>query len=277
MTVSVNSVIDRVQQVLQDTTGVRWPVVEELVLWINDAQREIALLKPDASAVNETVTLAAGTKQTIPSNGNRLLKVVRNVVGTAPSSSIRLIDGNILDSQTPDWHSAGVSGAAAHTTTIKHYIYNDQNPRVFYVYPGALGSTVKVDIIYSANPAPVQALSAVSVWNSETSYETGNRVSYNSKVYQAASNSTDQTPDAEGSTFWTEVNGYNLSIPDIFANAVMNYVLYMAYMKDADFAGSAQRAANHYNLFQTSITGKAQIDTVTSPNAERNIQPVAGA
>lgn len=277
MTVSVNSVIDRVQQVLQDTTGVRWPVVEELVLWINDAQREIALLKPDASAVNETVNLVAGTKQTIPSNGNRLLKVVRNVVGTSPSSSIRLIDGNILDSQTPDWHSSSVSGAAAHTTTIKHYIYNDQNPRVFYVYPGALGTTVKVDIIYSANPAPVQALSAVSVWDSATSYETGNRVSYNSKVYQAASNSTNQTPDAEGSTFWNEVNGYNLSIPDIFANAVMNYVLYMAYMKDAEFAGSAQRAANHYNLFQTSITGKAQIDTVTSPNAERNIQPVAGA
>ena len=50
MAVTVQSVIDRVQKTLQDTTGVRWPVVDELVLWVNDAQREIALLKPDASA-----------------------------------------------------------------------------------------------------------------------------------------------------------------------------------------------------------------------------------
>ena len=49
MTVTVQSVIDRVQTTLQDTTGIRWPVTDELVLWVNDAQREIALLKPDAS------------------------------------------------------------------------------------------------------------------------------------------------------------------------------------------------------------------------------------
>ena len=79
MSVTVQSVIDRVQTTLQDTTGVRWPVVSELVLWINDAQREIALLKPDASAKNETVTLVTGTKQTIPSGGNRLLRAVRNM------------------------------------------------------------------------------------------------------------------------------------------------------------------------------------------------------
>ena len=71
MAVTVQSVVDRVQTVLQDTTGVRWKVTEELVLWVNDAQREVALLKPDASATNATVTLTAGTKQDIPSGGNR--------------------------------------------------------------------------------------------------------------------------------------------------------------------------------------------------------------
>jgi hypothetical protein len=55
MTVTVQSVIDRVQVTLQDTTGIRWPVVGELVLFVNDAQREIALLKPDASATTANV------------------------------------------------------------------------------------------------------------------------------------------------------------------------------------------------------------------------------
>ena len=185
MSVTVQSVIDRVQTTLQDTTGVRWPVVSELVLWINDAQREIALLKPDASAKNETVTLVTGTKQTIPSGGNRLLRAVRNMSAASNGTgkrSVRLVSREVLDAQTPDWHDPTVTGDAAHTAIIKHYIYDEANPRNFYVYPGVSGNSY-LEIIYSANPSAV-------------------------------------------------TQSDNLDIPDIYANAVMNYVLYMAYMKD---------------------------------------------
>jgi len=222
MAVTVQSVIDRAQTVLQDTTGVRWPVVAELVLWINDAQREIALLKPDASATNATITLATGTKQDIPSGGNRLLKVVRNMSAASNGTgkrSVRLVDREVLDAQTPDWHDPTVSGDAAHTTIVKHYIYDEANPRNFYVYPGVAGNAY-LEIIYSSNPAVV-------------------------------------------------AQSGNLSIPDIFANAIMNYVLYMAYMKDAEFAGNAQRASSHFQLFTASVTGKGQIDALTNPNMER--------
>ena len=222
MATTVQSVIDRVQTVLQDTTGVRWPVVAELVLWINDAQREIALLKPDASAINETVTLVDGTKQDIPSAGNRLLKVVRNMSaasGGTGKRAVRLVDVEVLNGQTPDWHDPTVAGDAAHTNIVKHYIYEESNPRNFYVYPGVSGAAY-LEIIYSSNPTTV-------------------------------------------------AQGGNLSIPDIFANAVMNYVLYMAYMKDAEYAGNSQRANSHFALFTNSVTGKGQIDAITNPNMER--------
>ena len=222
MAVTVQSVIDRVQTVLQDTTGVRWPVVAELVLWVNDAQREVALMKPDASAKNETVTLVAGTKQSIPTTGNRLLKVVRNMSAASNGTgkrSVRLVDAEVLNSQTPDWHDPTVSGDAAHTNIIKLYVYEESNPRNYYVYPGVQGNAY-LGIIYSSNPTTVAQ------------------------------------------------NG-NLSIPDIFANAVMNYVLYMAYMKDAEFAGNADRANNHFQLFTSSVAGKGQLDAVTNPNIER--------
>lgn len=223
MSVTVQSVIDRVQTTLQDTTGVRWPVVSELVLWINDAQREIALLKPDASAKNETVTLATGTKQIIPSGGNRLLRAVRNMSAASNGTgkrSVRLVSREVLDAQTPDWHDPTVTGDAAHTSIIKHYIYDEANPRNFYVYPGVSGNAY-VEIIYSANPSAV-------------------------------------------------AQSDNLDIPDIYANAVMNYVLYMAYMKDAEYAGNSQRAANHYQIFTTSVTGKGQVDALTTPNMDQN-------
>jgi hypothetical protein len=221
MSVSVQSIVDRVQITLQDTTGVRWPVTSELVLWVNDAQREIALFKPDASAKNTTVTLAAGTKQSIPNDGNRLLRVVRNMsaaVDGTGARAVRIVDREVLDAQSPTWHDPLVTGDAAHGATVKHYIYDDSNPTNFYVYPGVTGSAF-VEIIYSANP--------VSVTQSD-----------------------------------------NLDIPDIYGNAVVNYVLYSAYMKDAEYAGNSQRAANHYQLFMSSITGKSQIDAVTNPNTD---------
>ena len=219
MTVTVQSVIDRVQAILQDTTGIRWPVTTELVLFINDAQREIALLKPDASAVNETVTLATGTKQSIPAAGNRLLRVVRNMSaasGGTGARSIRLVSRDILDSQTPSWHDPTITGAAAHTNVVKHYVYDEQNPRNYYVYPGVSGNAY-LEIVYSANPAAV-------------------------------------------------TQSGNLSIPDIFANAVTDYTLFRAYTKDAEYAANNQRAAPPYNLFINSVTGKGQIDAITNPN-----------
>lgn len=231
MAVTVQSVIDRVQKTLQDTTGVRWPVVDELVLWVNDAQREIALLKPDASAKNTTITLAAGTKQEIPNDGNALLRVVRNMSAASNGlgrRAVRIVQRDILDAQTPDWHNPTVTGDAAHGTVVKHYIYDEQNPRNFYVYPGiSTANTVFAEIIYSANPTTVAQ------------------------------------------------NG-NLDIPDIYANAVMNYVLYMAYMKDAEYAGNQQRAASHYQLFTASITGKGQVDAMTTPNYDSK-RPIAVA
>ena len=339
MTVSVQSVLDRVQQTLQDTAGIRWSSTNELVLWVNDAQREIALLKPDATATNATVALSEGTKQTIPDDGNRLLRVVRNMamiektytitvvnsggnkfytdgsfqtltleegstytfdqsdssnnghplrfsttangshgggseyttgvttsgtpgsgtaftkitvgidaptlytyctahagmgflvltstrVGTGKRAT-RLVSRDSLDSIQPSWHDPTVKGDAKHGSLIKHYMYEDQNPRNYYVYPGvASGASSFLEIIYSANPATVAA------------------------------------------------NG-NLTVPDLFANAIMNYVLYMAYMKDSEFVGSQQRASAHYNLFITSVTGKAQIDLSTSPNASSTPAPQA--
>ena len=201
MTVTVQSVIDRAQTVLQDTTGVRWPVVAELVLWINDAQREIALLKPDASATNATVTLATGTKQDIPNGGNRLLRVVRNMSAASSGTgkrSVRIVDREVLDAQSPDWHDPTVAGDAAHTTIVKHYVYDDANPRNFYVYPGVAGSAY-LEIIY------------------------------------------------------------------------------MAYMKDAEYAGNAERATTHYTLFTNSVMGKGMIDTGTSPNIDtRQPLPIMG-
>jgi hypothetical protein len=229
MAVTVASILSRVDATLQDTSNIRWPDTE-LILWVNDAQREITYIKPDATATVATVTLVAGTKQSIPSAGNRLLDITRNMSAASSGTggrAIRLVTRDSLDAQSPSWHDPTVTGSAKHTNVVKHYTYEDSNPRTFYVYPGVSGNAY-VELTYSANPATVA------------------------------------TSD-------------NIGVPDIYSTAIMNYVLYMAYMKEAEFAENSQRAGAHYQLFTSMLAGKGQLDAATSPNLDIRKTPTAVA
>jgi hypothetical protein len=245
MAITAANIITRVQTILQDDTGIRWPSAE-LLLWISDAQREICLLKPDASAINDIVKLRANTtKQTMagieldgtgnPPTGNRFLRVVRNIhttdfadnTGNGAGRSIRLVSRRVLDSQYPDWHDpSAATGDAAFISNggnIKHYVFDEIDPQTFYVFPGvAANQAVYVEIVYSGVPADVAS-----------------------------------TSDA-------------IDLPDVYANCITDYVCYRAFSKEADYASNAQRATSHYNAFASAIGVKAQGDNSTSPNVTVN-------
>ena len=226
MSVTVQSVVDRAEFIFQDTSNIRWTTAE-LLFWLNDAQREIALLKPDATATNTTITLATGTKQSVPSGGNRLLKVVRNMSAASSGTgktAIRIVSRDALDTQEPNWHDPTVAGYSKHTNIVKNYMYSEEDPRTFYVYPGVAGNAY-IELVYSSNPATV-AINA------------------------------------------------NLGVPDVYANAVLDYVLYRGYMKETESA-SQQRATTHYQLFMGALVSKTQIDNFTSPNVTTGAAPMA--
>ena len=222
-TLTGTALLTRIRNVLQDTTNVRWTDTE-LRDYINDAQREIVNLRPDSSATTGNMALVVGTKQAIPTAGLRLIKVVRNMSSAASNATgaraIRIVDSDILDTQEPDWHNPSVSGDAAHTTTVKHYIFDEDNPRNFYVYPGASSTSTFVEIVYSTSPTDLSA-------NSSTLY-----------------------------------------VDDIYGNAVIDYALFRAYLKDAEFAGNQQRASSHYQLFVGSVTQGGQVSIMVSPNTD---------
>ena len=156
------NLITRAQDTLQDTTSVRWPEAE-LLRYINDAQREIVNFRPESSADHANVQLATGTEQTIPDVGLRLIKVVRNMSATGSSATgakaIRLVDINILTAQEPDWHDPTVTGDATHGTIVKHYVFDEDDPRKYYVYPGVAGNAY-VEIVFSRTPTDLANTSA---------------------------------------------------------------------------------------------------------------------
>ena len=217
MAVTAQSIIRRVVETLQDNTSVRWPV-SELVRYLNDGQREVGTYRPDALITNATHNLVAGSKQSLPVSGMKLLDIVRN--STASSNrAIRMTNRQILDAQVPNWHN--LTGAAE----VLHFVYDPRDPTVFYVYPPA-ATGAAVYMIYAAYP-------------------------------------TNITEPADGATY-TAVTG-NIGIPDVFANALADYVLYRAYTKDSEYAGNAARAQAHYQAFTNALTVEANATAVASP------------
>lgn len=218
-TITAQQVIDRASTILQDTTNTRWPE-PELLGWLNDGQREVVLAKPDASAQVGPVQLEAGTQQAIPAKGLHLLDVIRNVAADgAPGKAVRLTERRQLDDQIPDWHMQ------AQKPAVQHFIFDERDPKHFWVYPPSDGSG-KLDVMYSAAPADVDATDA-------------------------------------------------LSIDDVYANALLDYILYRAYMKDADYAANDARATNQYQRFMQAL---GILDTTESKNNPyvRKKSPVVG-
>lgn len=151
-------IIDRAGRLLFDPTHVRW-TIEELIDYIGDAQRQIVLRRPDAYSVTENLTLAAGTKQSLPAGTVQLLDVIRNMgpAGNTPGSVVYLTKRIVLDTEVPTWHTSSAS-------SIKHYVYDPEDDRLtFYVYPGAVAGTV-IEIQRSREPnAPTGASDALAL------------------------------------------------------------------------------------------------------------------
>lgn len=61
--------------------------------------------------------------------------------------------------------------------------------------------------------------------------------------------------------------GGAIQIDDIYANCLLDYVLYRAYSKDAEYAANAQLAIAHYTAFANALGIKTQNDMSRNPNA----------
>lgn len=158
-TITAQSIVDKAQIALQDVTGVRWPDAE-LLGWLNDGQREIVVLKPNAFVINTAIKLVAGTKQDLPSNGVQLIDIVRNmgVSGSTPGRSIRLTDQKVIDVQDPNWHQKTADAEA------RHFMYSPLDPKHFYVYPPQPAANQNyVEIVYGVIPDNATLASVISL------------------------------------------------------------------------------------------------------------------
>lgn len=233
MPLVAKDLFERARRILLDESSVRWPLAE-LTTWLNDAQRAVALHKPNATAKNIVQVLVPGTRQALPAGYLALLNVVRNLKTNQDSPRlggrmVRVVERAILDTQLPDWHDSDVT---PFTAVAKHFIYDELDPKTFYVYPGNDG-TGFLEVVASKVPDVIVATGGVE-----------------------------------------DLASYNvaLDVDDVYFNPLLHYILFRAYSKDADFSISGAQAQAFYTLFANDLGIKVNAELMTSPNARAGVQ-----
>lgn len=214
MATSAQSIIQTAQELLLDKTGVRWPAAD-LVRHLNDGQRAAVDLRPDSTAEDREIALVAGVTQSIPTDANSLIEIVRNTSGK--KRPVRQVVRNTLDSVDPGWYGSQPKGE------VVHFMVDARQPRKFDVYPPVVAGT---PVLATLSIAPVDI-------------------------------AIPTTTDSSG------VTG-NISIGDSFKNALLHFVLFRAFSKDAE-NGNSELSGAHYQLFKTCLGDETSARQVVKP------------
>jgi hypothetical protein len=201
-TATGTTILNKAAVLLFDTNNVKWPR-SELLNYLNDGQRAIVALIPEASATTSVVQLASGSRQTLPANTNLLMEVTRNMgaEGNNPGRALKRVDRAILDETNPTWYS----DTAAPVCTL--FMYTTRDRLAYYVYPPAT-TAAHVEIVTSVIPQE-QAESAVIV------------------------------------------------LSDVYIPALLDYILWRAFSKEAAFANNMQKADMYLKSFSMYVSQHA--------------------
>ena len=230
MPFTAKTILENAAVILSDAGGNRWPWTE-LLGWLSAALREIAIIKPSATADVIEVTLQRGTKQRVPAGYHQMLDATRNLLTSASSptgrsggQAITTVTRDEIDAAIPGWHNPAI---LPYAKAVHHVVDADADPMTFYVVPGNDGTGL-IEITASVMPAalPIPA---------------------NPDLIESYANIA-------------------IPMPNAYEEAVLNFVIYRALSKDSMVAGAAARAQSHLALFQQTLGIKQEREDTQNVN-----------
>lgn len=225
---------------LNDEDAVRWSL-QELADWLNAGQKAIVLAKPSALSGSVVLELSEGTLQGLPPLTEEtryiaLLRLLRNITDIGPprvgGRAVRDTTRDILDSAEPNWHDGS---RVPFKPAVRQYVFDEANPREFYVYPGNDGTGL-IEAVVSILPAKIVA-----------AVETG---------------PVDPTNIAHWAT--------PIDLDPLYDDVLLDYILFRAYSRD-DLAGNPGRAQAYYMSFANAVGLKIRTEAQTGPNARAGV------
>lgn len=142
-----NALIERVSKTLFDETQVIW-AKPELIAYLSNALLAVTTIKPNAYVPTVRFRMAKGTEQVLPDDAKTLRAAYRNLgaTGVTPGRAVRLIAKAEMDRADPDWHNA------PQTAEVECYMYDEANPKVFWVSPPQKFPPQYLEIAYAGVP-----------------------------------------------------------------------------------------------------------------------------
>lgn len=141
-------IVDSVSVTINDPNNVVFSLDQKIAA-LNEAILATAMYRPDAAVVMTNIAVANGSKQNLPSDCVRLLKVIRNLNGSAVGKSVRLMNLDRISDRVSDWHTQTGSD-------VLEYAYEIMNPLVFWVFPSLISTTNRyLEIMYQKALLPI--------------------------------------------------------------------------------------------------------------------------
>jgi hypothetical protein len=118
------------------------------------------------------------------------------------------------------------------TVNIQHFTFDPRQPKEFFVYPPAT-TAAQIEVVYADAPG-AHTLTEAQL-----------------------------DPDGNG----TEV----IKLDDIYMSPIIDWILYRAYSKDAEYGANEARAQAAYGAFNAAIGAKSQTDSAVSPSVKSKV------
>lgn len=227
MPLIAREVLERASTLLQDAGNTRW-TLPQLLRALNDGVREITVMKPNAVSRPVVIDMARGTLQTLPVSHTSLIRVVRNVVAD-PDPGADWMGGNSItpiERQILDSQTPGWQdpGVMPYSPYVAHVIQDQADLRTFYVVPGNDG-TGKIEVIAAVMPDDIPLpASPLDI------------------------------------SFYTA----SVLVPEYLRSALVDYVCYRSFQVDAGIGDAGNRAADHYQRFQSALSNRFGMEAMAS-------------
>lgn len=170
----------------------------DILQWLNDGQRKIVDLKPDAYVETSAIQLVAGTKQSLETGDIELIKITRNMGadGLTPGKPIHLVNMDHFSLHNPGWQTDTANAV------VRVYMLDDRNPRVFYNYPPQpVADMGYVEKIVNAIPTDISGIGEVITL--EDQYESH---LYNYGMFRGEKQNAKSSPIAQiaATNYWNQ-------------------------------------------------------------------------
>ena len=235
MSITVNDLLSRAQTIVQDTTGVFWPF-NELLGWFNDARRAVLLANPAAGASNEVFRLSPGSYQQLPSDAMTVLRLYRNV-----QTSSGAFGGSVLRKLPATERQPGLA-----VRIVDRHVMDSQLPNWHTM-------TQATEVVHYMVDESDPTTFYVYPPNDGSGFVEGAFCRVPDEVTEAV---LTQNPDI------------GIGLPDVFGNAILDYMLFRAYQKNSNYSASGQRSSDHYALFAGAVGARDVALMATSPNTD---------